>query len=208
MVTPGPNPAEPAPRTPSEAQRAALEARAAHLRAEVERLRARAAPERRGRPRFLLWTCVAIVLCAAWRPGRVDARGPRAELLGGRATVGGHRLEEVGAWARVSPGDLLVAGPDARLALEVGEGRIVLDAGAELLVERLGPPSLRLRRGSAEVLGPIALVTNAGVLNVAAGAVVAAPAFRELVPGKGGAASTLTDAGGVAQVTRGGLARP
>jgi len=154
---------------PSEARRRAVEARVATLRRDLEVGPHPAQPVRRARQRVFVWSLALIILFAASRPTTARAGGPEARLLRGSATLGGHRLTGAGAIARATPGDVLTVAPDGRMELGVGAGRVNLLGGARLLVERLGPPSLRLLGGDADALGPLVLQTLAGTLRVPAG---------------------------------------
>jgi len=169
---------------------------------------------------MLLWSAALALLFGSLRPGVVLGGGPEAVLVAGSATVGGHRLAEAGQTASAGPGDVLATGPGGRLTLALGRGRLELREETLVLLERLGPVSVRLlAAGSVAVDGPLTLVTADGVLAAPAGArveiraVVAganpAPAgarpgasldFRVLRAPSDGAEVTLVHAAGIDRV--------
>jgi len=202
-----------APAGPSPERVRAVEARRAALQQDLVRLQRARRPVRGARVRVALWSLAIVLLFAALRPGGVArAAGIEARLLAGAGTVGGHRLTQPGQRARAVPGDVVTASEDpagaagARVEIAVGEGRLTLAPGARLLVERLGPPSIRLLAGELAGLGPLALQTAAGTLVAPLGVSVEV----RRAPGGGleflahGPGATLTDALGVHALGVGG----
>ena len=191
-----------AQRGPSAARRRAVEARAEALRRDLELDQHPARPGRRARPRLLMWSLALVVLFASSRPTSARAAGPKRGSWRGLATVGGHRLSDAGEAARISAGDVLTVGPEGRLELGIGAGRVALLGGGRLLVERLGPPALRLLSGDADVLGPIVLQTLAGTLRVPAGVEIRAAGTGAGGPGPRRWSSRSTGPGWSSSSTR------
>ncbi|MEZ6014128.1 MAG: hypothetical protein R3F49_03365 [Planctomycetota bacterium] len=193
-------PAEPPTERPDEPpteraaeRRAEVEERIRVLRADIARMERGRQPGPHARFRVIVWSVALVGLFSALRPGAALAGGPRVRLVAGAGTAGGHRLEAQGATAPVGPGDVLVASPEGRLELRVGGGALVVHGGGRALVERLGPPSLRVLRAPAYARGPLAVTTPDGHLSVPEGVTVriagADPAGSSPTPGGSGAAA-------------------